>query len=226
MRAISDETAAQIAVLSHAGRPLILCDVDEVVLRFVTALEAYLERNGFWLDARSFALTGNVKHLGGDEAASQDEVGALIHGFFAEETARLEPVPGAVDALGDAAQHADIVMVTNMPGDFRQARIENLRSHGLEFPVVTNSGPKGPVAAELARGAGRPVFFLDDAPSNIRSVAGAVPDAHIIHFIADHRFAALLEPIDAVHLRTSCWSEASEFIAATLAAAGAVGSGL
>lgn len=216
---IDADTTVQIEALILGQRPLVLCDVDEVVVHFVTALERHLERNGYWLHARSFALTGNIKRAGTDVAASQEEVDGLIHTFFAEEAAGLSLVPGAADALSAIAGLADIVMLTNLPGAFRQARIDNLRGHGLDYPVITNVGPKGPAAAAIASRSPRPVVFIDDAPSNIRSVAGAVPDAHIVHFVFDPRFDALLEPIDGVHLRTGLWSEALVFIGDTMAGA-------
>ena len=41
-------------------RPLIVCDIDEVVLEFVTPFQAFLMDNGHELRATSFRLNGNV----------------------------------------------------------------------------------------------------------------------------------------------------------------------
>lgn len=213
---ISQETASQIATLKTSDAPLILCDVDEVVLQFVSALEEYLLSEGYWLDAQSFALTGNVKHKADNIPADQTEVATLVNGFFERRTAHLDVVPGATESLLQLGEIADVIMLTNMPGAFRHERIDNLRGHGLHFPVITNSGPKGPVAAHLASRRKKPVFFIDDMPGNVRSVGEAVPDAYLIHFIADLRFAALADDVGAAHLRTSCWTETSRFIGETL----------
>ena len=42
-------------------RPLIVCDVDEVILHFLRGFEAYLNDNGLWLDPASFALSVLMK---------------------------------------------------------------------------------------------------------------------------------------------------------------------
>ena len=209
-------TREQIAALDLRAKPLIICDVDEVLLKFIESLEQYLDRNGYWLDKKSFALNGNIKHHGGHDPADTDKVRNLIYSFFAEETANLTLVDGACEALDALSGHAEIVLLTNMPDRFRDARLENLINHGIHHPVVTNIGPKGPAAIEISRKAGNPVFFLDDTPGNVKSVKTALPDAHIIHFIADSCFAELVENIDGVSLRSSDWPETLEHIVSLL----------
>ncbi len=209
-------TREQIAALDLRSQPLIICDVDEVLLNFVEALEGHLDRNGFWLDKRSFALNGNIKYLGGHDPADTDQVRNLIYSFFAEETANLTPVVGAREALDTLAERAEIVLLTNMPDRFRAARLENLTGHGIHHPVVTNTGPKGPAVIEISRKSGNPVFFLDDTPGNVSSVKSAMPDAHIIHFIADPKFAELVEHIDGISLRSSNWPETLDYIVSVL----------
>ncbi len=205
-------TRAQIDALDLTPQPLIICDMDEVLLNFVIALEGHLDRNGFWLDKQSFALNGNIKYNGGHDPADTDQVRELIYTFFANETANMTLVPGAREALTTLADHAEIVFLTNMPDIYRDARLENLNGHGIYHPVVTNSGPKGPAAIEIARKAGEPVFFLDDTPGNIKSVKAALPEAHVIHFIADPDFASLVEKIDGISLRSSDWQETHKHI--------------
>lgn len=211
------QTQSQIDRLNFDRNPLIVCDVDEVVVSFVTALEAYLDRHGYWLDARSFALTGNIKRVGDNEPATQTQVGEFLHGFFATDTASLQAIPGAVAALQELSALSQIVLLTNMPHAARAARIANLSGHGISLPLITNTGAKGPAVAELSRRAGKPVFFLDDAPTNVTSVLELDhDDLHVIHFIGDERFAALLEPIEGTRLRTSYWTEARTYILSVL----------
>lgn len=209
-------TQEQIAALELRAQPLIICDVDEVLLNFVEALEQHLDRNGYWLDKQSFALNGNIKYLGGHDPADTDQVRHLIHSFFAEETGNMTPVDGAQEALEALAGHAEIVLLTNMPDRFRATRLENLTMHGIHHPVVTNSGPKGPAAIEISRKAGNPVFFLDDTPGNVKSVKAALPEAHVIHFIADPNFAELVENIEGISLRSSNWPETLDHILSVL----------
>ena len=49
------------------------------------------------------------------------------------------------------ARAADVVLLTNLPHSAGDHRRENLAGHGLNFPVVTNSGPKGPAINDLAQ---------------------------------------------------------------------------
>ena len=91
--------------------------------------------------------------------------------------------------------------------------------HGLRYPAIVNEGPKGPAVARLIEGHEDHVFFLDDAPDNLRSVACHVPHAHLIHFIADARFEALCETVEEVHLRTRSWRDARAFVEARIAGA-------
>ncbi|MBZ0217096.1 MAG: hypothetical protein K8F25_11120, partial [Fimbriimonadaceae bacterium] len=143
-------TIAQIDALTLSLRPLIICDVDEVLLHFVNGLEKYLARNGYWLDTRSFALNGNIRSNDDDEPADNLRVHDLISGFFAEDSARLEAIDGARDALASFSGVADIVLLTNLPDKYRDDRVANLQNHGFDHPVVTNDGPKGPAAHRIA----------------------------------------------------------------------------
>lgn len=208
----SPETLAQIADLDLEHRPLIICDVDEVVLNFVGALEQHLDRKGFRLDKVSFALNGNIRHLDDDRPAETKIVRKLIYSFFARETANMEAVPGAVQSLNNLAEYADIVFLTNMPEQYRNERISNLRDHGLNFPVITNSGLKGPAAIEISNLSGQPAFFLDDGPNHVSSVMTAISDIQAIHFVADDHFAELVEWVDGAALHTSNWADAHAFI--------------
>lgn len=218
---LHSETKRQIEALELDARPLIVCDVDEVVLQFVAAFEAHIARNGHYLDARSFALTGNVRETGGGTPATPETVRALLHDFFTTQMHTPEPVAGAADALAALSGAAQIVMLTNIPHEAHATRVACLDGHGLCYPVIANSGGKGPAMARLAARAGAPAFFLDDSPGNIRSVAAHVPSARLIHFVADPRFAALCEPVPEAHLKTGDWREAHDFIAMHLAGAGA-----
>jgi len=206
-------TARQIAALAlDHDRPLVVCDVDEVVVHFTRAFEAYIALQDLWLDPRSFAINGNIRHRATGEEVAQAEVGNLIGLFFAERTRHLEPVDGAVEWLRTIADIAEIVLLSNLPHEAAGARRENLRDHGLVFPLVTNSGPKGPAIRELRREKRQSVVFIDDSPSFIASAHEHVPDAHLIHFLHDERFARHLDPLPFVSLTTGTWAEAGRHI--------------
>jgi len=216
---VASHTAEQITAVRLSGRPLVVCDVDEVVLSFIGPFETYLADSGFRLVARSYGLTGNIERLDDGTAIAQAEVGRLLDEFFARETARQRPVEGAIDALAALEAVADIVFLTNLPKAYRDTRAEMLVDHGVPYPVVANEGPKGPAVGRLAATGGRPVFFLDDSPSNIVSVRDAAAADHVIHFVADRRFFDLVDPIDGIALRSNSWTETGDFIRAAIDAA-------
>lgn len=213
---LDPQTADQISELTLTERPLIVCDVDEVALHFVEPLERHLDANGYRLIARSYGLTGNIVRRDDGIAASRDDVRFLLMSFFELHTDNQRPVDGVRAALTRLSEAADIVMLSNIPAAHRQTRAETLNRHGLPFPVVTNVGPKGPAVRMLHQATGAAVFFLDDSPSNIRSVRDHVPTAKLIHFIADRRFFDLADTIGGVHLKANDWPAVADFIAGHL----------
>jgi FMN phosphatase YigB (HAD superfamily) len=193
--------------LSNA-EPLVICDVDEVVVHFTSALESYLAEKSMWLDASSVALNGNIRRNHDNDVVPAEAIAELIDDFFHRHTEELSAIDGAIHALQELSAHASIVMLTNLPHHARDKRIENLRKHGLEFPVVTNSGPKGPAIHHLASQTRKPVVFVDDSPGFIQSAYKHAPHVHLVHFLHDDRFARHIEPFDFVSLRTAHWAEA------------------
>jgi hypothetical protein len=213
MNALDAEVAGQLRQLDiQPDRPLIVCDVDEVVLHFIRGLEAHLETSGYWLDPQSFALNGNIRRLDSNEAADTDKVRELLFGFFDENIGTMELVDGAVESLDALSSHAQIVLLTNLPPRYLDARKDHLAAHGLAFPVVANVGPKGPTVATMTMNHGDKVVFLDDIPSNILSVAEHVSSAGLIHFMRDPRFARFAGRPDGILHQTDNWPDARRFI--------------
>ena len=211
-------TRQQLAHLpATPGRPLLICDVDEVVVHFLKGLEAYLDERGLWLDPASFALNGNIRYKAGNAPLPGSELGRLLMDFFAARTRHLAAIDGAVDALATLAEHADIVMLTNLPDDFRADRIANLAGHGIAFPVVTNEGPKGPAVSAIAAGRRAPVVFIDDNHGYLTSAREHEPDVHLVHFLQDPRFGRHVEHFDYMSLRTDNWKEAEAHVMGLIA---------
>lgn len=206
---IQDFTREQLDRLPRLGaRPLIICDVDEVVVHFTRAFECFLAGRGLYLDTGSFALSGNIRGVDTHAPAAQERVASLIDEFFAECTEDLLAIDGAAESLLSLGAVADIVMLTNLPHHAREKRIANLRKHGLDFPCITNNGPKGPVIGRLAGGAAHPVVFIDDSPNFIASSHQHAPQVQLVHFLHDERFARHHEPFPFVSLTTGTWREA------------------
>lgn len=198
-------------------RPLIICDADEVLLRFLEGLERFLARNDFYLDLTSFRIHGNVRHRTTNETAADDTVTQLVKDFFASDTRHLEPVAGAAAALRELSNHAQIIVLSNLPESSREARIENLTEHGMPYPVIAGKGPKGAIVKDIVAGFRGRVVFVDDLPPHISSVAAETPHVHRLHFIADTRLAKLLGPAPDAHRRIDDWPTAAEWIASVIA---------
>lgn len=197
-------------------RPLVICDADEVLLRFLAGLERFLERNGCYLDLTSFRIHGNVKHQATNEAVADEAVTKLIADFFASDTRHLEPVEGAAAALKTLSNRAQIIILSNLPETSRDARVENLIEHDMNYPVIAGKGPKGPVVKKLIGDFAQSVVFIDDLPPNLSSVATETPHVKRLHFIADPRLAKLLPPAVDAHRRIDDWPRATEWISSVI----------
>lgn len=217
---VHPDVLPQLAEIALApARPLIVCDADDVIFRFIGRFADYLPGHGLHFTWASYHLTGNVLKDDGAIAAIEDVLPAF-YAFYDEHAEGLEPVEGAVEALGALAAKASIVVLSNLPLRHREARARNLARLGLAHPVVANIGRKGPVVRRLAGRVDAPVFFIDDSPRHLESVAEAAPEVIRLHFVGDPRLARLVEPAPDSHHRTDDWPSARVAIEEHLARRG------
>ena len=210
----------QIEALPQSKRPLIVCDVDEVILHMAGHFESYLKARDFVFLTRHYKLTDNIVQTGSTTPLAQEAVRRLVDGFFEEECHRQQMVEGADVALAALGQDWDIVLLTNLPGaQNKPVREQLLQSFDIPYPMVTNSGPKGGAVAALSAGRPTPLVFIDDSPVNHSSVNATLPSAVQIQFMADERFRSTLEPADYIALQTGDWHQTRHFIGAILDAA-------
>lgn len=207
----------QIEALPRSSRPLVICDVDEVILHLISHLERYLEQNGLFFRAHSYKLTGNIARQSDGIQLQQPEVRRHLEQFFDSESHRQEMVAGADVALKEITRTHDVILLTNLPGAHNKPVRETLLAGmGIPYPVLTNSGPKGGAVAALSSGRPAPVVFIDDSPTNHSSVKTSLPSAVLVQFIADERFRANAEKDDHIDLLTGDWQETAAFIASLL----------
>ena len=166
------------------GRPLLIVDADEVILRFVAGFDRFLRERGLFLDLSSYRLHGNVKRLDDRTAVLDVEVTALLEEFRGDLDG-LEAVEGAQDALAALAGSASIAVLSNISPAQGGPRVRNLITLGLDLPLIANSGLKGPAVRALANHTGAQTFFIDDIPQQLASVAEHAPDVVRIHLIGD-----------------------------------------
>ncbi|WP_168206435.1 hypothetical protein [Labrenzia sp. PHM005] len=211
------EVLAQIRALPPSSRPLIICDVDEVILHMIAHLEEYLQENGMRFLNHTYRLTGNIARHDSDAPLPGDQVKTHLIKFFDEVSPHQTMVPEADTMLSALSEQWDIVLLTNLPGTHNKpARETLLGGLGIPYPVLTNSGPKGGAVAALSGGRSHPVVFIDDSPTNHRSVQASLPSAVQIQFIADQRFLRSVEPEAHIDLLTGDWRETCRFIEAIL----------
>ena len=214
---LSEEISNQIETLElDPDRPLVISDADEVLLQFMRQFEIYLDRNDMWIDLSSFRLHGNIKYKGSDEAVDMTNRN-IIDDFFAAETLNFSPVEGAAEALTALSKEAQIIILTNLPLAQKSERQINLSKHGMDYPVIVGSGLKGPAVKSLGEKINAPLFFLDDIPHNINSVAEYVPTSGRIHMIADPRLSKLIGAAEGASARIDQWQEAQAWILDKLA---------
>jgi hypothetical protein len=210
------ETARQIAELSLDTRPLLVLDVDDVLLEFVRPFTLYLEAQGLNLSLETFRLHGNISIRKTGEVLDREPVSALIDNFFGAQAEWQSPLDGAVEAIAGLATNAEIIMLTAMPHRHRATRRAHLDRLGLPYPLLTTETPKGPAIRELRGRTPRPVAFVDDIPHNLVSVRAAVSEAHLFHLMAMPSMRSLLPPLPERIETVDDWREAGPRIAAAL----------
>lgn len=203
-------TAASVPVDSH--RPLVICDADEVLLRFLDGLERHLHAQELYLDLTSYALTGNIKHRANDVALSHDDVRKVLGSFYDGPGLSLDAAEGAAQALNRFAAHASVVVLSNVSPQAAAGRARNLADHGMAFPVIPNEGMKGAAVHALAARTQGPVVFIDDSAWHHASVAEYGAGVHLIHFVADPRLLKLTKPSAHARLFTGDWRAAESDI--------------
>ncbi|MFK7944657.1 MAG: hypothetical protein AB8B85_17360 [Paracoccaceae bacterium] len=183
MKGIAHETQAQLKALSITpGRPLIAVDADEVLVVFVDHLSRWMETIGFEMRLVRYQLEGSMFPKGSNTPLPFDECLGLINRFFDEQTLSQRAIPGAAETLARLAGDAQVVVLTNVPRGATETRRQNLASLGIPYPVVVNSGGKGPAIAWLATQADAPTAFIDDSVKQIESVAKHAPGVVRLHF--------------------------------------------
>jgi hypothetical protein len=194
-----------------SGRPLVIVDVDEVLLRFVAGFDDFLRGQSLFLDLATYRLHGNVKRVDDRTAILDVEVTALLE-EFRRDLDWLEPVEGARESLSALSESVEVVVLTNITPEQAVPRARNLAKLGFDFPLLANSGLKGPAVKHLANHAGAQAWFIDDIPQQLASAAEHAPGVTRIHLVGDARLKPLLPPSPHANLYAEDWAAAAAFI--------------
>ena len=203
------------------SRPLIVCDCDEVLLHMVAPFRDWLaETQGVTFAMKSSNFSEAMRWTSSGEPVEPAEIWRLLRAFFDTEMHRQTPIAGAVEAMEKLAEHADVVVLTNLLDAHRDSRQAQLDTHGIAARVFTNQGPKGP-ALQAIIDEYRPshTFFVDDLPQHHQSARETVGDVTTLHLCGE----PLLAPhIDCAHAaghadaRIDSWAEALPWLLAQL----------
>ena len=202
--------AVQAPALASLGlsteRPLVVVDVDEVLGLFMKGFGDFLAEQGFDLRVERYALFESIFRPEATQPLSRAEGQALYDAFFRTACGRIEPVPGAVEAIERLSRHAGVVILSNAPAEAEAARREWLLRHGLRQPLILNRGLKGPITAALVGQTTGRSAFIDDILANLDSVAEHAPQTATFQHVADERLRRLA-PTSERHRRIDDWTE-------------------
>lgn len=210
------ETARQIAELARDERPLLVLDVDEVVLEFIRPFTGYIGTLNFELRPDSFRLHGNIFDKGTQTAVPNERVAELIEAFFHVQADWQTAPAGAAEAVGTLAGRAEIVLLTAMPHRHRATRRALLDRLGFPYPLLTTEQAKGPAIRQLRGAHPRPVAFVDDLAHNLVSARASVADAHLFHLMAHRQLRALMPALPEGIVAAEDWPDAAPKIAGAL----------
>lgn len=196
------------------SRPLLITDCDEVLLHMVSHFSEWLEEaHGVHFNIESGNFATALKDRKTGQALAEDRIWPLLDGFFRAEMHRQTLVPGALEALGQIGEHADIVILTNLGDEAHGWRVDQLAGHGIRHQVICNRGGKGgPVRQIVAQRRSTKAVFVDDLPVHHASVAKHAPDVWRLHMVAEPRLAPAVPPAPEAHGRIDDWPTATPWI--------------
>ncbi|MBD59651.1 MAG: hypothetical protein CL808_05970 [Citromicrobium sp.] len=205
-----------MSAASTSARPLVITDCDEVLLRMVAHFRDWLGEE-HEIDFAFDAHFGEALTRRGDGAVvEQKDIWRLLNGFFDSEMDRQDPVEGAVEAYGQLAEKADVVVLTNLLDHRREDRTRQLARHGIEAKVYTNQGPKGGAIARIVEEYGpRRTIFIDDLSQHHNSAREIVPDTLRLHLCGEPGLAphiACGAKAGDAHARIDRWDDALPWI--------------
>lgn len=200
-------------------RPLIVCDVDDVVLNFAAPFADYLKAGGHELLPRSFRLTGNIVSIETQAAIEEVRVRQLIGHFFETQEDWQTPLALSAETLRALGSEADILFLTAMPPLYQEQRRRLLDRLGFDFPLVATEEPKGPVMYRIHAGRSLPSVFIDDMAHNLHSVREHVANCLTIHMMPDSPLHLLAPKPHESIVRAMDWQHAETLIRAHIAAA-------
>ena len=162
--------------------PLMIFDADEVLVHFAEPFSNYLKKHNHRLHLTGYRLDNAIKKSETDDVADPDTAKDLVWGFINEETKNQPAAKGAPEALKKLQEYAQIIILSNVPHSVHDDRVLNLKSIGMDYPLISNEGMKGPAVKEILKDHKAESFFIDDSPYQVESVYSDNQDTVCVHF--------------------------------------------
>ena len=196
------------------SKPLLISDADEVIVNMISCFEEFILKENIYYDMSSYALFGNIKNKEDDSIVNNEKIIELLNNFYDLHTMDITFVQEAVIYLKKIETELDvqIIILSNLPLKNREEREISFKNNGLNYPVIANSGPKGPAIKEVTKELMKNVFFIDDISTNLLSAHETVNNIKTIHYISDDRIAKLALTPEKVNLRAESWIEIYNYI--------------
>ena len=162
--------------------PLMIFDADEVLVHFAEPFATYLKKHNHRLHLTGYRLDNAIKNAQTDAVADPDTAKDLVWGFINEETKNQPAAKGAPQALKKLQELAQIIILSNVPHTVHDDRVTNLKNIGMDYPLISNEGMKGPAVKEILKNHKAESFFIDDNPYQVESVYNDNQDTVCVHF--------------------------------------------
>lgn len=196
-------------------RPLIISDADEVIFELFMHMFEYFEQQGYRFTGNQligFEIMDHFFHNQTNDIIDPDIFIKIITEFFATRGDHMPMVENAFENLMHLSKTCQIIILTNAPHDYREKRIEIYKTHGIDFPIITNIGNKLAAVSQIVKNHQSAVFFIDDSPEHHISIIEHIPHIKCIHFIGDKKYAELVSEVDEVHFKSTDWNEVNHYI--------------
>jgi hypothetical protein len=194
-------------------KPLVISDCDEVLLHMVAPYKEWLaEQHGIAFAMESSDFGKAMRYASDGRVVEPAEIWRLLGLFFDTEMHRQPAIAGAVEGINALARHANVVILTNLNDDRREARTRQLESVGITARVFTNTGPKGPaLKAILDEYQPSRAVFIDDLPQHHGSVMEIAPHVSRLHLCGEPLVARYIDcahEAGHAHARIDDWDRA------------------
>lgn len=206
----------QNRIFGNSDRPLLITDADEVILHFSDILAEYLLTRGMYVNFVSYSLDGNIKYLKNDKPVASHLFKSLIDDYFDKHVENQPLVKDSLIHLQNLSEICDILILSNIPHNFADRRRKLFTDSGLNYPMISSSGPKGPILKAIRAETRQKLIFIDDISHHHSSVAKDVPDCLRIQYIANDHLSEIEGKADDCHYRCDDWPHIEQVIRESL----------